>query len=201
MASGRLIDYLGIGLASARPASLNLFSGALGLYYATDTSQFSCWNGSAWVTPTVAASAAWGSITGTLSSQADLQAALTARAVLAAANAFTAQQTVTPYRANITGAVSIDLSATAKSNNLYLTLTGNVTSFALTNPVDGGVYNIRFIQDATGGRTMPALPASFKFSSGTAPTFTTTANAVDFMSLLYGGTEATYMCSFLSNMS
>ena len=72
MASGRLIDYLGIGLASSRPVSLNLYSGALGLYYATDTSQFSCWNGSAWVTPTVAASAAWGAITGTLSNQTDL---------------------------------------------------------------------------------------------------------------------------------
>jgi hypothetical protein len=36
----------------------------------------------------------WGSITGTLSSQTDLQTALTARAVLASANTFTATQTV-----------------------------------------------------------------------------------------------------------
>lgn len=201
MSSGRLIDYLGIGLASARPATLDLYPGALGIWFSTDTSQFSVWNGSAWVTPTVAASAAWGTITGTLSDQTDLQAALVARAVLAAANSFTNQQAVTPYRANITGAVSIDLSATGKSNNLHLTLIGNITSFALTNPVDGAVYNIRWIQDATGSRTVAGLPAAWKFSGGTAPTFSTAANAVDFMSLEYGSTEATYMCSFLQGMS
>ena len=116
------------------------------------------------------------------------------------ANAFTQQQAVTPYRANISGAVSIDLAATAKSNNLHLTLTGNVSSFALTNPVDGAVYNIRFIQDATGGRTI-TLPSVFKFPGGTAPVFSTTANAVDFLSAEYGATEATYMASFLKGMA
>lgn len=117
------------------------------------------------------------------------------------ANVFTNQQAITPYRANISGAVSIDLSATAKSNNLHLTLTGNVTSFALTNPVDGAVYNIRFIQDATGSRTFAGFPSAFKFAGGTAPTFSTAANAVDFMSAEYGSTEATYMASFLKGMA
>ena len=122
-------------------------------------------------------------------------------AQLASANVFTQQQAVTPYRANISGAVTIDLAATAKSNNLHLTLTGNVTSFALTNPVDGAVYNFRFIQDATGGRTFSGFPSAFKFSGGTAPTFSTAANAVDFMSAEYGSTEATYMASFLKGMA
>jgi len=144
--------------------------------------------------------AVWGAITGTLSSQTDLQAALDAKAGLASANVFTAQQAVTPYRANISGTVSIDLAATAKSNNLHLTLTGNVTSFALTNPVDGAVYNIRFIQDSTGSRTI-TLPSAFKFAGGTAPTFSTAANAVDFMSAEYGSTEATYMAAFQKGMA
>lgn len=122
-------------------------------------------------------------------------------AALAGANVFVDQQAVTPYRANISGAVSIDLAATAKSNNLHLTLTGNVTSFALTNPVDGAVYNFRFIQDATGSRTFAGFPAAFKFSGGVAPSFSTAANAVDFMSAEYGATEGTYMCSFLPNMA
>lgn len=117
-----------------------------------------------------------------------------------AANVYTRQQAVTPYRANISGAVSIDLAATAKSNNLHLTLTGNVSSFALTNPVDGAVYNIRFIQDSTGSRTI-TLPSAFKFAGGTAPTFSTAANAVDFMSAEYGSTEGTYMASFLKGMA
>lgn len=122
-------------------------------------------------------------------------------ALLAAANVFTQVQAVTPYRANISGAVSIDLTGTAKSNNLHLTLTGNVTSFALTNPVDGAVYNIRFIQDATGSRTVAGLSSAFKFSGGTAPTFSTAANAVDFLSAEYGASESNYVCAFLKGMA
>lgn len=145
---------------------------------------------------------AWGTITGALSSQSDLNTALAGKAGLSQANVFTQQQSVTPYRSNISGAVSIDLSATAKSNNLHLTLTGNVSSFSLINPVDGCVYNIRFIQDSTGGRTMPTMTGGvFKFSGGTAPTFSTSANAVDFMSMEYGSTEGTYMCAFSAGMS
>ncbi len=117
------------------------------------------------------------------------------------ANVFTNVQAVTPYRASISGAVSIDLAAVAKSNNLHLTLTGNVTSFAVTNPVDGAVYKFRFIQDATGGRTFSGFPAAFKFQGGTAPTFSSTANAVDFMRAEYGSTEATYMADFLKGMA
>ena len=95
----------------------------------------------------------------------------------------------------------IDLSATARSNNLHLTLTGNVSSFALTNPTDGAVYNIRFIQDGTGSRTFAGFPSAFKFPGGVDPEFSTTASAVDFMSCQYGSTEATYMCSFLAGMA
>lgn len=116
-------------------------------------------------------------------------------------NAFTNLQAVTPYRANISGAVSIDLTATGKSNNLHLTLTGNVTSFALTNPVDGMVLNIRFYQDATGSRTFAGFPSAFKFGGGTAPTFSTAANALDLLSCEYGATENTYVSSFVKGLA
>lgn len=52
MASGRLVDYLAHGIASARPSSLTLTTGAIGIYYATDTSTLSVWDGSAWHTVT-----------------------------------------------------------------------------------------------------------------------------------------------------
>ncbi len=107
----------------------------------------------------------------------------------------------TPYRANITGAVSIDLVATANSSNLHLTLTGNVTSFALTNPADGAQYKFKFIQDATGSRTFAAFPSAFKFAGGTAPVFSTAANAVDYMTAEYGSTSGTYMCVFYKGMA
>lgn len=48
MASGLLSDYLGVGLAAARPATPSLGTGVCGFYYATDTLTLSAWNGSAW---------------------------------------------------------------------------------------------------------------------------------------------------------
>ena len=47
MASGRLIDYIGYGLIADRPASPDLFTGMLGLYWATDEDKLYAWDG-AW---------------------------------------------------------------------------------------------------------------------------------------------------------
>lgn len=51
MASGRLVDYLGFGLAAARPTSLSLNTGTVGIYFSTDTVTVSYWNGSSWQSP------------------------------------------------------------------------------------------------------------------------------------------------------
>ncbi len=107
---------------------------------------------------------------------------------------------VTPRRLDISGAVSIDLAGAAVAN-LHLRLTGNVTSFELLNPADGGVYNVRFIQDATGSRTFAPFASAYDFTGGTAPTFTTTANGYDFMCAQWGATEAKFACSFLPGMA
>jgi hypothetical protein len=104
----------------------------------------------------------------------------------------------TPYRANISGAVSIDLAAIV-TRTLYLTLVGNVTSFALTNPTDGAVYNIRMIQDATGGRTFSGMPSTFKSHQGTRPTYSTGANQWDFHSAQWGATEGKYAWAWHEN--
>lgn len=47
--SSRITDYLGVGVAASRSAAPTLSPGALGLYYATDTSAWSVWNGSSWI--------------------------------------------------------------------------------------------------------------------------------------------------------
>lgn len=49
MASGRLADYLGKGVAADRPATLSLNPEAIGLWYATDSAQWSAWDGAAWI--------------------------------------------------------------------------------------------------------------------------------------------------------
>jgi hypothetical protein len=48
MASGRLIDYLGSGLASARPAAPDLATDSAGFWWSTDTGVLSIWDGSTW---------------------------------------------------------------------------------------------------------------------------------------------------------
>jgi hypothetical protein len=50
MTSTLIIDYLGVGVAASRPATLTLAAGGLGLYWATDTGVLSSWDGSAWHT-------------------------------------------------------------------------------------------------------------------------------------------------------
>jgi hypothetical protein len=64
------------------------------------------------------------------------------------------------------------------SNNFSTTLTGNTTLANPTNLTAGQSGVISITQDATGGRTM-AFGSYWKFAAGTAPSLTTTANAVD----------------------
>lgn len=46
--SSKITDYIGCGLAAARPATPSLASGSFGIYYATDTGALTIWNGSSW---------------------------------------------------------------------------------------------------------------------------------------------------------
>lgn len=66
--------------------------------------------------------------------------------------------------------------------NTKITLTNNITSITCSNQKAGQSGTIRFIQDATGSRTLPAtFGCNFKFASGTQPVLSTAANAVDAM--------------------
>ena len=62
--------------------------------------------------------------------------------------------------------------------NFSLTLAGNRTLESPTNCVAGQSGSIFVIQDGTGSRTL-SYAANWKFSTGVAPTLTTTASAVD----------------------
>ena len=64
------------------------------------------------------------------------------------------------------------------ANNFSVTLGGNRTLANPTNLTAGQSGVIVITQDGTGSRTL-AYGSNFKFPGGTAPTLTTTANAVD----------------------
>jgi hypothetical protein len=82
-----------------------------------------------------------------------------------------------------TGAATITPNAAAGTIYNY-TLTGNITLSALTNAVAGTSMTIILTQDATGSRT---LTSTMKFS-GASKTLSTSANAIDIMSVFYDGT-------------
>lgn len=71
--------------------------------------------------------------------------------------------------------VAVDMSL---SCNFVVTLGGNRTLGNPTNAVAGQSGSIFVIQDGTGSRTL-AYGSNWKFAGGSAPTLSTTANAVD----------------------
>lgn len=85
------------------------------------------------------------------------------------------------------------------SNAFRVTLTGNITTFSVTNPSDGQSIVVRFIQDATGSRTI-AWPASFRWAGGIAPALSTLANYHDLLTAQYDATDATWVCSLLKGI-
>jgi hypothetical protein len=90
-----------------------------------------------------------------------------------------------------TAPVSVAFSATptfnAQQSNVFYfgTLTGNVTSMTISNPSDGQTIQIRFVQDATGSRTV-ALPSGAVVSGS----INSAANSVTWLVMTYVSSAA-----------
>lgn len=82
--------------------------------------------------------------------------------------------------------------------NAVMTLTGNLTLANPTNTKVGQTGCIRFVQDATGSRTI-AFGANWKFAGGAAPTLTTTATATDL--LFYQVFSGFVFCNLVKGIS
>lgn len=124
--------------------------------------------------PPSGGSAVWGGITGTLSSQTDLQTALDAKA---------ADRSAVTALSIASGVVNIDC---ALGDFFTLSLTSNVTSITFSNlPASGfgASLALRVRQDATGNRTL-ALPSSFKATGGSDTAVQSAANSETLITLL-----------------
>ena len=93
----------------------------------------------------------------------------------AAANSFTAAQRGAINALTDGATITPDF---AVANNFSVTLGGNRTLANPTNQTAGQSGIIVITQDGTGSRTL-AFGSYWKFATGTAPTLTTTASAVD----------------------
>ena len=87
----------------------------------------------------------------------------------------------------LTDGASISWDASANQVT-SVTITDNRTLAAPTNMVDGGVYLLMVIQDSTGGHTL-SYNGVFKFTDGTAPVVTATADAKSILIFHSDGTN------------
>lgn len=78
------------------------------------------------------------------------------------------------------GSVSIDL---ANKDVIHIEMSGNITSFNVTNPVVGKTYKIYMIQDSVGNRTLTGLDTKFKTENNIPILLSTDQNAVDLLQL------------------
>jgi hypothetical protein len=83
-------------------------------------------------------------------------------------------------------------------NNQSLTLTANITSLTLSNPIDGANYGLFITQGGVGNYTI-TWPASVKWPNATPPVITGAIGSVSAVSLIYIGTV--YYGSFATNLA
>ncbi len=87
-----------------------------------------------------------------------------------------------------TGATTIDWS---QSNTQTLVLGASPIALTLSNGQPGAHYTLALKQDATGSRLV-TWPGNVRWSSGVAPTLTTTANKTDYVEFVYDGLSSTF---------
>lgn len=80
----------------------------------------------------------------------------------------------------------------ALGQNATVTLGGNRTLAAITNPINGAVYILRVLQDGTGSRTL-TLNAAFTSAGSITPYINLAASASTTLAWLYDGTSFRYI--------
>jgi len=97
---------------------------------------------------------------------------------------------VAPAVVALTDAATIAVNAAA-GNDLRVTLGGNRTIGAPSNPVDGLMVTFTLTQDGTGTRTVTwaSGAAGYSFGAGSAPTLSTAAGAADMIGFKYNAAK------------
>lgn len=103
---------------------------------------------------------------------------------------------------SVAGAVTLTDAATitvdaSQGNHFRVTLAGNRTLGAPSNPANAQKITVEVIQDATGSRTLAYTTTAGGYAFGTdvpSPTLTTTANKRDFLGFAYNATTNLWYC-------
>lgn len=97
-----------------------------------------------------------------------------------------------PVATSASSTTNLDLST---GNIFTINLVANISTFNLTNPAVG-TYLLKFVQDATGSRTV-SFPVAWNWAGGIAPIITATARKLDIVTLIYDGTN--YYATIVKN--
>ncbi len=168
-------SFVGLSLSGLNVTGIvaNTAAGVLTTVSTTGTGQVVKENTPTLITPNIGAATA-----SSLNSSGDITAK---RYKLTMPNSTTASSTT-----------SLDLST---GNVFTINLSSNISTLTLSNAAVG-TYLVKFVQDATGSRTV-SFPAAWKWAGGLAPLLTTTANKLDIVTLVYDGT--TYYATIVKN--
>ena len=99
---------------------------------------------------------------------------------------------IAPAVVTLTDAATITVNA-ALGNDFRVTLGGNRTLGAPSNPVDGQRVDFMVTQDGTGSRTL-AYNAAYEFSTSVpSPTLSTTASVTDILSFIYNSAKGKWL--------
>ncbi len=88
----------------------------------------------------------------------------------------------------VTGATAVDWSS---SNMQTVTLGASPITMTFNNGQPGGHYTFAVRQDGSGNRTV-SWPANVRWSSGIAPTLSTSANVTDYIEFIYNGSAGKF---------
>lgn len=117
---------------------------------------------------------------------------LTDYASLSEVNVFEKNQSTEEVELTWASTITIDASL---SNNFRVTLQGNTVFASPINKTAGMVMNIAISQDAVGSRTA-TFGSDWDFGKAGAPTLSTAANELDFISTYYTGGRQKWITIF-----
>jgi hypothetical protein len=104
-------------------------------------------------------------------------------AITGGSGTFSGRARTVPVALTVAASTTLDA---ALSNAFTAAMTVNVTTFTVTNAVEGHTMSVLFTQDGTGNRTI-AWPASFRWPGGSAPVLSTAASARDLLTAQFIG--------------
>lgn len=191
MASGRLADYLGKGLASERPATLDLHPEAVGFWYSSDTGQWSAWDGAAWLENIMGGGGSGGGdVTGpgvSVDGSIALFDGVTGKLLK------DAEKSITDLRAPSIQTLASAGTVTPTFGNDLVTITAQAAALTIANPTGTAIPGLGLVIRIKDNGTARAITWGSQYRGiGVALPTTTVATKTTYVAMIYNSTDTTW---------